>query len=198
MAVPTITGAPGAAVRRPRVLVVGTAWAAAALLMMFAGLIGIYLTQRAEVVESGIDWLPTGVEIPLTQPNVMLFGLIMSVVTVHWAISAARNDDRRYTYLALGLTLLLGLAFVNMAIYLFSVMGLDMAANRQSVLIYTIAGAHVLWVVVSMFFLGFTAFRALAGQYTSRQYDGLLAAAVLWDAMVAAYVVIWFAVYITK
>lgn len=193
-----VADAPPPLPRRPRVLVVGTAWATGAVLMWFAGMLGIYLLQRSEVVTSGSDWLPTGVEIPLTQPNVMLFGLIMSVVTVHWAITAARDDDRRNAYLALGLTLMFGVAYVNMAIYLWSVMGLDIEATRQAVLIYAITGAHIVWAIVSMFFVGFMAFRALAGEYSSRQYDGLLAAAVMWDAMVVAFAVIWYAVHIVK
>jgi heme/copper-type cytochrome/quinol oxidase subunit 3 len=49
-----------------------------------------------------------------------------------------------------------------------------------------------------MVFLLFVAFRALGGQYSSRNPDGIAAAAVLWNAAVAVYVVIWVAVYIMK
>ena len=41
-------------------------------------------------------------------------------------------------------------------------------------------------------------FRTLGGQFSSRQPDGIAAAAVFWYACVALYVVVWFAVYIMK
>jgi hypothetical protein len=41
-------------------------------------------------------------------------------------------------------------------------------------------------------------FRALGGQYTSRQHDGISAAALAWHAQVAIFFVIWLAIYITK
>ena len=98
------------------------------------------------------------------------------------------------------MTLLLGLAYLNMAFYLFSIMGLDVDAADSSapVLIYTLAGAHVAMTIVAMVFVGLMAFRALAGQYTSRQYDGLASAALFWHATVVVYAVIWFAVFVTK
>ena len=45
-----INDAPEAPVARPRVLMVGTAFAIAAMLMAFAALIGIYLTERTTTI----------------------------------------------------------------------------------------------------------------------------------------------------
>ena len=47
-------------------------------------------------------------------------------------------------------------------------------------------------------FLGLMAFRALAGQYSSRQADGILAASIFWYAIVAVYTVIYFGIYVAK
>ena len=74
-----IDDAPEAPVARPRVLMVGTAFAIAAILMAFAALIGIYLTERTATILSGNAWIPDDVVIPLNQPNVMLFALISLV-----------------------------------------------------------------------------------------------------------------------
>jgi len=176
---------------------VGTTFASVAVVMLFAGMVGTYLFARAAVLSSGGSWLPDGAEIPLTQPNVMMLGLIMSSITMQWAVSAVRADDRPNTYLALGLTLVLGLAYLNMAAYLYSLMGLDIDTSESSVLIYAITGAHLVMALAAMFFAGFMAFRALAGQYTSRQHDGISAAALFWHVMVALYALIWIAIYVT-
>ena len=195
MTAPALASPP---MQRPRMLVVGTAFAAVASAMVVVGMIGVYLVERSAVVSAGGTWLPDGVVLPLTQPNVMLFGLIMSSVAIQWAVSAVRNDDRVNSYLALGLTLLFGLGYINMMAYLWSKAGLDVNASLQATLIQSITATHVAMAAVAMVFVALMAFRALAGGYTSRQYDGIAAAAVFWHVMVAMYVLIWLAVYVTK
>jgi cytochrome c oxidase subunit 3 len=190
--------APPPAPTRPRVLLVGTAFAAAGCVMVVAGMLGVYLEQRALGRAHGNTWLPQAVSIPLTQPNVMLFTLLMSSVTIQWAVAAIKEDDRRHAYMALGVSLLLAVAFLNQGAYLFSLMGLNVSANQQSVLIYSIAGAQVLMMVIAIVFVVLMAFRALAGEQTSRQHDGIAAAALFWHTTVAVYALIWFAVYVTK
>ena len=97
-----------------------------------------------------------------------------------------------------GVTFVFGFATIVMTTYLWSLMGADITANVQSVLIYTITGAHILMVVIAMIFVALMAFRALAGGFTARQHDGITAAALFWYATVAVYVLIWITIYVTK
>jgi cytochrome c oxidase subunit 3 len=189
---------PAPPVQRPRVLMVGTAFATAATVMVFAGLIGMYLSRRTDLVTAGDSWLPKGVEIPLQQPNIMLFTLIASAVTVQWAVYSISRNDRVNTYLALGLTFVFGIAYINMQSYLYTLMKFDVTANQQAVFVYAITGAHIIMVVVAMIFVALMAFRALAGQESRRQHDGISAAALFWHASVVVYAVIWLAVYVSK
>ena len=53
-------------------------------------------------------------------------------------------------------------------------------------------------IVAGMIFIALMAFRALGGQFSSRQPDGIAAAAVFWYASCAVYAVVWVAVYIMK
>jgi len=193
-----IADAPPPAPRRPRVLLVGTVFASAACVMFFVGLMGVYLHLRWAGRLHGGTWLPQAVHIPLTQPNVMLFTLLMSSFTVQWAVWAAKNDDRRHLYLSIGVSLLLAFAFLNQAAYLYSLISLDVHGNQQSVLIYTITGAQLAMMIVAMIFVALMGFRALAGQFTSRQYDGITAAALFWQTSVAMYALLWYAIYVTK
>ena len=189
---------PAPAVQRPRVLVVGAAFAAAASFTVFIGLIGIYLAARVDVVGSGTAWLPEGATIPLQQPNTMFITLIMSVFTMQWAVAAIAKNDRVNAYLAMGLTLMLGIATIVMTTYLWYLMELDIASGIQGVLIYTITGAHIVMLVLAMLFVALMGLRALGGQFTARQHDGITAAAVFWYAMVAVYALIWISIYVTK
>ena len=185
-------------VQRPRVLVVGTAFASAAAIMTFVGLIGIYLTHRASIIGAGDTWIPKGSTIPLQQPTTMLFTLLMSAVTMQWAVHAIANNDRINAYLALAMTIFFGFSTVVMTWYLYSLIKFDISANSQSVLVYTITGLHLMLLVVAMLFIALMSIRALAGSFDARQHDGITAAAVFWYAMVLVYVLIWITIYVTK
>jgi heme/copper-type cytochrome/quinol oxidase subunit 3 len=193
-----IADAPPPIVGRPRVLLVGAVFASAACVMLFVGMMGVYLHLRSVGRLHGGTWLPQAVHIPLTQPNVMLFTLLMSSITVQWAVWATKEDDRRHIYLSIGVSLLLAFAFINQAAYLYTLMGLVVRGNQQSVLIYTITGAQIAMLVVAMIFLVLMGFRALVGQLTSQQRDGISAAAIFWHTTVLVYMFIWFAIYVTK
>lgn len=189
---------PAPPVQRPRVLVVGAAFAAGASIMVFIGLIAIYLAERTDTLATSDAWLPKELTIPLQQPNTMLFTLLMSCVTMQWAVSAVAHNDRINSYLALGVTMVFGLATIVMTTYLWGLMGADITANVQSVLIYTITGAHILMLVIAIVFVALMTFRTLAGGFNARQHDGITAAALFWYATVAVYVLIWITIYVTK
>jgi len=190
--------APPPAPHRPRLLFVGTAFSAAAVVMAFMGLLGIYIKVRAETIAGGTTWLPEGVTIPLTAPNVAFATLLMSVVTMQWAIYAVGNRDRTNAYVALGLTILLGAAFANSTAYLYSQMGLVIADSVVGVLIYAISGAHLILTIGALLYLGVVTLRALGGEYTPRDREGLSSAALFWYATVGVYALIWYIIFITK
>ena len=177
---------------RRRELLFGTVFATSGVVMLLLTLVGAYLSVRAATP----DWLGSNV-IPLTQPNMQMFGLALSVVTIQWAVHAINIDDRTSTYVALGATLLLGLAFVNQTFFLFKLAGIT-ADQPEGTLFYAVTGGHVAMAVAAIVFVIFVGFRALGGQYSSRNPDGIAAAAVFWDSMVAVYAVVWVAVYIMK
>jgi cytochrome c oxidase subunit 3 len=188
---------PAAPPARPRVLLIGTVLAIAAAAMAFAGMLGWYLHVRAETIAGGDPWLPEGVTIPLTPGTMGLITLAMSCVTMLWAVYAIGNDDRRSTWLAMGLTLLLGGAELNLMGFYYSQMHLA-AASPQGVLIYAITGAFLAMLGAAMLFVLVTVFRTLGGQYSAKDREGVVAATLFWYATVAVYAVIWYAIFVTK
>lgn len=181
--------------QRPRVLFVATTLAAGAMAMAYAGIIGAYLASRAGA--SGA-WFPENVTIPLSPPNMAAVTLLMSVVTVHWAQYSIKHDDRPNAYVALGLTLLLGLAFINSAVYLFTQMGATIGGTVAELFLFVIGGFHIATIAIGVVFVGLMAFRTLGGQYSGRDNEGLTAVAVYWDVATVLYLVSWLAVYVTK
>ncbi len=178
---------------RRRELLFGTAFATAGVSMVLISLIGNYIATRDL---TGAAWLADN-QLALTQPNMQLVTLGMSVVTMQWAVWSISRDDRYHTYLALGVTLLLGIAFVNQTSFLYSEAGVTIT-QPEGPLFYAVTGGHLAMVIAGLLFIVLMAFRTLGGQYSSRQPDGVGAAAVFWYAAVALYAVIWFAVYVQK
>lgn len=184
---------------RPRVLLIGTALASSAIVLAFAGVIGLYAERRASTLRSGAKWLPKEVSIDLTPFNVALVGLVISCVILQWASYCVTNDDRPRAYLALGLTAILGLAYINGICFAYTQMGFTVHdPSGVGQLVYVITGMHLAMAGAGVVFVGLMAFRTLGGQYSGRDKEGIVAVSVYWYVMVAVYAVIWFTIFVTK
>jgi len=182
---------------RPRVLLTGTVLAAAAVAIAYAGLVGHYAARRSEVRAGGETWLPDGVVIPLTQPNYMMFTMVLSIISILWAVHAVKLNDRTNAYSAFGLTLVFGVSQIFQTYFLVSI--LDMAPEtEQATLIYTLIGVQIAVLGAAMAFVAAAAIRTMIGGYSSRDYEGVAAAAIFWILAVGVYTALWYAVYITK
>lgn len=187
--------------RRPRMVLVGAAFASAASAAAFIGLLGAYLSVRSDVLATGEAWLPGGATIPLSPGNMSLATLAMSLVLVQWAVHAGRNGDRGHAYMALALTVLLGLAHVTQIGYLWTQWNLPLNAESptaQAVLLFTILGLHVAMVAAALIFLTLMLVRSLGGQFTGTDAEGLSAAALYWWVTVAVFSVLWYSILIVK
>jgi heme/copper-type cytochrome/quinol oxidase subunit 3 len=197
-AVSPLVTAPPAAPRRPRVLFTGAAFGAAGSALFVLSTLAVYLQVRADFLASGATTLPDDILLPLTPGGMGMLTLAMSLVTVAWAVWALRRDDRPHAYLALGLTLLLGVAFVNSTVYLYQQLSLPLTASATGGLLYIVTGSHLVMVVVGLVFIMVMAFQSLGGQLTGRDAEGMTAAALYWYVTVAIYTAIYYGIYITK
>jgi heme/copper-type cytochrome/quinol oxidase subunit 3 len=188
---------PPPAPARPRVLLVATVLGVAASVMAFAGILAVYLSERSAAIAGGGTWLPEGTTIPLTPGNMSLVGFGISCVTMQWAVWAIGHDDRRHTWLAFGATLMVGLFHMVGMGFLYSQMGLTVD-SVPGALVYAVTGAHLVMLGVAMLFAALMAFRTLGGQYSAKDREGVVAAAVYWYTTVAVYAVVWYVVLVTK
>lgn len=195
---PLVALPPAAPLNRPRTQFVATALAIAASAMVMGGMLAIYLFLRSAAGGTTADWLPSGVVIPEVPVNMAWTTILMTVITVQWAVYAIARDDRRNTYVALGLSLLLGLAFVNMMVFVYQRVELPIAGTQYAVLFYAITGTQLAMFAGAAVYLGVTAFKALGGEYSSKQSEGMAAAAAYWYFTVVAFSAIWAIVFALK
>jgi heme/copper-type cytochrome/quinol oxidase subunit 3 len=193
-----LASAPAPEARRPRVLLVGAAFGAVASALVVLSMLAAYLQIRGNRIADGATALPDGVVLPLTPGSMGMTTLAMSTITIAWLVHALRNDDRTHAYLALGVTVLLGVAFVNSTVYLYQQLGMGLTAGGTAALLYAVTGAHLVMVVVGLLFTAVMGFQALGGQLTGRDAEGMSAAALYWYVTVAVYAALWYGIYITK
>jgi heme/copper-type cytochrome/quinol oxidase subunit 3 len=191
------TDLPAAPAARGRHILVATGFAVAACIMFFAGLFGVYFRERAAVRGEGVAWIDGTIE--LTPPTMIMWTLLISIAVMQWAVYAIARDDRPHAFLAIGATLTMGAMVIVQTAFQYTQMGLVIdAPPASSTLIYTISGAHLAMVIGGMLFIALMGFRALAGQYSSRQTDGIVAASIFWYATVLVYFVLWIGIFIAK
>ncbi|MEZ5225819.1 MAG: cytochrome c oxidase subunit 3 [Acidimicrobiales bacterium] len=185
---------------RPRLLFIGTALASAAVASGFSGLVGLYVAARADLRATGQVWLPRGVEIPLTQPNMMAFTLVFSAVTMYWAVSSIKNDDRNNATIALAMSTLFGFAYIAQTAYLLTIMGMPVRGDElaRPPLFYAIIGSHIVIMLAAVLYAVVMWLRTLGGEYSAKDVEGIRGAAMFWYVAVGLYLVFWYAIYITK
>ncbi len=194
------TNLPAAPPVRSRNILVSVGFGIAAVLMYFGGLFGVYLRERSQVRSVGGSWIPDKARIELTPPGMIIWTLLISVAVMQWAVYSIKRDDRQHALLAVGTTLAMGAMVLVQHGWQLSQMNLvaDEGPTTAATLIYTIVGSYMVAFVIGMIFVALMGFRALAGQYSSRQTDGIVAASLYWYCLVFIYFIIWIAVFIAK
>ena len=179
---------------RRRQQLIATAIGGAALALIIVSLVGKDAGVRAGLVDAG-TW---DLYIPLTQPNVMMATLVLASIAAQWASYSIAHDQRHHTFWAIGITLVLGLAFLNQSWFLISLVGLENGVDPVASSFYAVAGAITALVAGAVLYTLLMGFRALGGNFNSRYPEGLAASAMFWHITTGAYALVWYAVYITK
>jgi cytochrome c oxidase subunit III len=180
---------------RPRALLVATALVCTAGTMLFAGMLGVYVSLRDQAGGNTHDWLPRGVQIPDVAVNMMLITMIGACVMAQWAVYAINRDNRRDTAIALGVLGVFGLAVLNAQVYVYNTVGLDIAANRYNVLFYAITGTFLVALIAGIAFAVLMTFRELGGRYSAKDHEGISALALYWYFLAVAFAGVWFCIY---
>lgn len=190
-----LPSAPAPAPRRQ--VFVGTAVACAAGAALMGGMLALYLRFRDVAINTGDgNWLPDGVKIPLTAANMMLIAFIPICVFAQWAVYSAKRGDSPHTGLALGLTGLMGLAFINAQAFIYSQMKMPANGGAFNAMFYAITGVMTALAVIGVVFSAVTAFRFLGGRTADREI--VAAHAMYWYFLSFVFTMLWFVVYVTK
>ena len=173
----------------------GTALACVAGTMLIGGMLAVWVLFRERVVDAG-ERFPLDYIIHEVATNVMLMTLWALCIFAQWAVYAAKRGDRAHTALALGVTGLFALAYINAQAFVWSQMEVEIADEYYGALFYAVTGTMVAVVAAGLIYTVVAAFHSLSGRL--QETEVLSGHALYWYWTAAAYSAVWFVVYVTK
>jgi cytochrome c oxidase subunit 3 len=186
--------------------------------MFFAGLFAAYFSIRAGYTE--VDkltniathvWPPAAYKgllnpfelvTPAGALNLILPAtiiLILSSVTCQMGVWAIQRDDRRGLTRAFGITLVMGIVFLLLQAFDYSVLmheGLTMSATTFGTTYFTLTGFHGAHVFGGVLMLGVVLYRGMAGQFSAKHHDMVEAASLYWHFVDVVWVLLFSILYI--
>lgn len=178
-----------------RQLFVGTAVACVGGSALVGSMLAIWALLRERAVSTGARF-PLDYIIHEVATNVMLMTIWAICLFAQWAVYSGSRGDRSHAALALGVTGVLAVAFLNAQAFTWSQMGVEIQDAGYGALFYAMTGTIFAIAVVGLLYTVIAAFRALGGRLSDS--DVLTAHALYWYWAAAAYTAIWFLVYVTK
>ena len=184
--------------------------------MFFAGLFAAYFSIRAGHTElvNGVAthvW-PPAADAGILNPwrlttesgalNVILPAtiiLVLSSFVCQFGLRAIRRGDQRTFVRAISLTLVMGVAFLLLQAYDYSVLmgeGLTMGSGPFGTTYFTLTGFHGLHVFGGTLMLALVAYRGRTRQFNARRHDMVEAVSLYWHFVDVVWVVLFSVLYV--
>jgi len=180
--------------------------------MFFSGLFAAYFSVRATsphwppIVSGGKDAASQAAATALTEhfnlhaePFYALgltIILIISSVTCQLGVWAIRRNDRTAFIRAIGVTLVLGIAFLIGQLYDYSTIGFGVGDTPFGTTFYTLTGFHGAHVFGGAVMLSVVLYRGLAGQFSSKHHDAVEAVSLYWHFVDVVWIALFSTLYI--
>jgi heme/copper-type cytochrome/quinol oxidase subunit 3 len=162
----------------------------------FAAALGSYFYLRFQ----SRQWPPPGIEAPkLTKVVIMTLLLLPSSLPVMWAERGIRKGQRWRLRAGLGITLVLGLAFLAMQAWEYSedTRKHTFTTDAYSSLFYGITTFHGLHVAIGSIMVGWLLAASLRGSFGYRRHERVRLVAIYWHFVDVVWIAIFLSLYIS-
>ena len=136
----------------------------------------------------------TATRLALPATNTLVIGL--SAVSMGLSLNAVRKNHPAQLKLWLGITLLLGLAFVGLQILEFTRSGMRPNDQTFGGVFFTLMGFHALHILAGVVMLATILWRAFLGDFTPRRHVAVQIGTWFWYFIVGVWVVLFIALYL--
>ena len=181
--------------------------------MFFAGLFAAYFSIRANFIDvDGIHRWPPEKYADLLNPfaltthsgalNLILPAtiiLVLSSVTCQLGLNAIKRGDRTGFIRNFGVTLTLGVIFLLLQAYDYSVLiseGLTMGATTFGTTYFTLTGFHGAHVFGGALMLAVVVYRGMAGQFSAKHHDMVEATSLYWHFVDVVWILLFSILYL--
>jgi cytochrome c oxidase subunit 3 len=165
-------------------------------LMLFAGLVGMYIVVRGSVTV----WPPADQpRLPILVTTLNTFVLFGSLVPMTTALRAIARDDRDGAARALGITALLGTTFLAVQGFEWTRLvhhGLTLASSQYGAAFYVLIGCHAAHVLAAVVWLVTVTLLAHRGRFTAKRHAGLEMCGIYWYFVAALWAFLFPLVYL--
>src|SRR3954454_7840540 len=165
-----------------------------------AGLMGIGLFVAAWLNMSHLDkpWPPKGVHVSNYPGTILTLTMLMASVTVEWGVYAARRHQRTQATTALVMMAAFGLAFLNLLWFFGRGLGFGVASSPFATLLYSMLAVSGIAVAVGTVVVVVATARVIGHQALGPEVEPARAAAWFWQAVAAAWIIVYYMVWISK
>jgi cytochrome c oxidase subunit 3 len=171
--------------------------------MFFSGLFAAYFSVRA----AAPVWPPAPPENEALAEAFQIHGepwlalaltvvLVISSFTCQFAVWAIRRGDRTGFIRNIGVTLVLGIAFLIGQIYDYTTLGFGLSDTMFGTTFFTLTGFHGAHVFGGAIMLSVVLYRGLVGQFSAQHHDAVEATSLYWHFVDVVWIALFSTLYI--
>jgi cytochrome c oxidase subunit 3 len=167
--------------------------------MFFSGLFAAYFSTRAHELGSQPWQEGQALLNPVSLILVATIILIVSSFTCQLAVWAIRRGDRTGFLRNIAVTFVLGITFLVLQAYDYSLLfgdGLTMSSSMFGTTYFTLTGFHGAHVFGGVLMLGVILYRGMAGQFSARHHDAVEAVSFYWHFVDVVWIVLFTTLYL--
>ena len=161
--------------------------------MIFGAFFTAYFFIR---VVQGDQWPAPGMEIPTGPVAINTAVLLSSSLTMHWAQTSIKNDNRFGLRAGILSTLFLGICFLTLQINEYVHVGFAPHDSAQGSIFYGLTGLHGAHVCVGLILLSMVTTRAFRGHYSPEQHRGVEVPGIYWHFVDVMWIIVYSTIYI--
>jgi len=141
-------------------------------------------------------WPAPGMELPKVIALFNTLVLLSSSLTMHWALTGAKQGNRFALKAGILTTFLLGVTFLTVQINEYVHLGAAPYTSAQASVFYGLTGLHGAHVFIGLTLLLFTTIRAFRGHYSPEKHLGVEVPGIYWHFVDVMWVIVFTTVYI--
>ena len=181
--------------------------------MFFAGLFAAYFSIRANFTEGGVHVWPPSTFARILSPNPFQLTesgslnlilpatiiLILSSFTCQLGVNAIKRDDRRGFIRNIAVTLTMGVLFLLLQAFDYSVLiheGMTMGSGTFGTTYFTMTGFHGAHVFGGVLMLAVVLYRGMAGQFSAKHHDMVEAMSLYWHFVDVVWILLFSTLYL--